>query len=292
MDFNNGILYVFIALFTFLIDSAVKTLTDTADSSEIFKKRMKKYSIASLAFVSLYIILYYFATKTSKFKFTKEDGIMLLVVFCVSILYFYLNASISTLVKKWLTKKNWGQNLWFVMFGINIVIGLLIFFFANSQLTGKNYINKDTTAVIYSKNKDTNYKVIIPKDTLFTMDYPTKNESDDTTELFKMFDFQVNNSEFKIKKGTTIKLLEETYIYYNNETSLKLISNDKLSKSDFYTNDNSVAKLKSEQEVELSEDSTVLLKQQNSYIAISIVALYVQIFSLLIYYPVKNEYNL
>lgn len=292
MDFNNGILYVFIALFTFLIDSAVKTLTDTADSSEIFKKRIKKYSIASLAFVSLYFILYYFATKTSKFKFTKEDGIMLLVVFCVSILYFYLNASISTLVKKWLTKKNWGKKLCFVMFGINIVIGVLIYFFANSQLTGKNYINKDTTAVICSKNKDTKYKVIIPKDTLFTMDYTTKNESDDTTELLKMFDFQVNNSEFKIKKGTTIKLLEETYIYYNNETSLNLISNDKLSKSDFYTNDNSVAKLKSEQEVELSEDSTVLLKQQNSYIAISIVALYVQISSLLIYYPIKNEYDL
>ena len=212
MDFNNGILYVFIALFTFLIDSAVKTLTDTADSSEIFKKRMKKYSIASLAFVSLYFIIYYFETKTSKFNFTKEDGIMLLVVFCVSILYFYLNASISTLVKKWLTKKNWGQNLCFVMVGINIVIGLIIFFFANSQLTGQNYINKDTRAVIYSKNKDKNYKVIIPKDTLFTMDHLTKDNSDDTTELIKMFDFQVNNSEFKIKKGTTIKLLKETYI--------------------------------------------------------------------------------
>lgn len=292
MDFNNGILYVFIALFTFLIDSAVKTLTDTADSSEIFKKRMKKYSIASLAFVSLYFIIYYFETKTSKFNFTKEDGIMLLVVFCVSILYFYLNASISTLVKKWLTKKNWGQNLCFVMVGINIVIGLIIFFFANSQLTGQNYINKDTRAVIYSKNKDKNYKVIIPKDTLFTMDHLTKDNSDDTTELIKMFDFQVNNSEFKIKKGTTIKLLKETYIYYNEETSLKLISNDKLSKSDFYTSDNSVAKLNSEQEVELSEDSTVLLKQQNSYIAISIVALYVQISSLIIYYPLKNQYNL
>ena len=120
------------------------------------------------------------------------------------------------------------------MVGINIVIGLLIFFFANSQLTGQNYINKDTRAVIYSKNKDTNYKVIIPKDTLFTMDHLTKDNSDDTTELIKMFDFQVNNSEFKIKKGTTIKLLKETYIYYNEETSLKLISNDKLSKSDFY----------------------------------------------------------
>lgn len=292
MDFNNGILYVFIALFTFLIDSAVKSLTDTADSSEIFKKRMRKYSVASLAFVSIYFILYYFNTKTSKFNFTKEDGIMLLVVFCVSILYFYLNASISTLVKNWLTKKNWGQNLCFVMLGFNIVILLLIFLFANFQLTGQNYINKDTMAVIYSKSKDTSYKVTIPKDTLFTMDYPMKNKSDDTTELVEMFDFQVNNSEFKIKKGTTIKLLQGTYIYYNNETSLKLISNDKLSKSDFYTNSNSVAKLNSEQEVELSEDSTVLLKQKNSYITISLFALYVQILSLIVYYPFKNQYNL
>lgn len=292
MDFNNGILYVFIALFTFLIESAVKTLTDTADSSEIFKKRMKKYSIASLAFVSLYIILYYFATKTRKFNFTKEDGIMLLVVFCVSILYFYLNASISTLVKKWLTKKNWGQKLWLVMLCFNIVILSLIYCFAKFQLTGQNYINKDTMAVIYSKNKDTNYKVIIPKDTLFTTDYPKENKSDDTNELFQIFDFQVNNSEYKITKGTTIKLLQGTDLYYNNETSLKLISNDKLSESDFYTNDNSVAKLNSEQEVELSEDSTVLLKQQNSYITISIIALYVQILSLIIYYPLKNQYNI
>lgn len=71
-----------------------------------------------------------------------------------------------------------------------------------------------------------------------------------------------------------------------------MISKDKLSKSDFYTNDNSVAKLNSEQEVELSEDSTILLKQQNFYITISIVALYVQILSLIIYYPLKNQYNL
>ena len=291
MDFNNGILYVFIALFTFLIDSAVKSLTDTADSSEIFKKRMRKYSIASLAIVSLYIILYYFTTKTSKFNFTTKDGIMLLVVFCVSILYFYLNASISTLVKKWLAKKNWDQNSCWVMFGFNIVTLIIIIVFANLQLTSQNYINRDTTAVIYSKNEDTNYKVIIPKDTLFTIDYSI-NKPKNTSELVQMFDFQVNNSEYKIAKGTTIKLLGGTYLNYNDETSLKLIINGKLSKSDFYTNDNSIAKLNSEQEVELSEDSTVLLKQQNSYITISVFALYAQISSLIIYYPLKNQYNL
>lgn len=291
MDFNNGILYVFIALFTFLIDSAVKSLTDTADSSEIFKKRMRKYSIASLAIVSLYIILYYFTTKTSKFNFTTKDGIMLLVVFCVSILYFYLNASISTLVKKWLAKKNWDQNSCWVMFGFNIVTLIIIIVFANLQLTSQNYINRDTTAVIYSKNEDTNYKVIIPKDTLFTIDYSI-NKPNNTSELVQMFDFQVNNSEYKIAKGTTIKLLGGTYLNYNDETSLKLIINGKLSKSDFYTNDNSIAKLNSEQEVELSEDSTVLLKQQNSYITISVFALYAQISSLIIYYPLKNQYNL
>lgn len=291
MDFNDGILYVFIALFTFLIDSAVKSLTDTADSSEIFKKRMRKYSIASLAIVSLYIILYYFTTKTSKFNFTTKDGIMLLVVFCVSILYFYLNASISTLVKKWLAKKNWDQNSCWVMFGFNIVTLIIIIVFSNFQLTSQNYINRDTTAVIYSKNEDTNYKVIIPKDTLFTIDYSI-NKPDNTSELVQMFDFQVNNSEYKIAKGTTIKLLGGTYLNYNDETSLKLMINGKLSKSDFYTNDNSVAKLNSEQEVELSEDSTVLLKQQNSYITISVFALYAQILSLIIYYPLKNQYNL
>ncbi|HFI0918938.1 TPA: hypothetical protein ACGOYJ_001667 [Streptococcus suis] len=287
MDFNNGILYVFIALFTFLIDSAVKSLTGMADSSELFKKRMRKYSIASLAIVFLYIILYYFTTKTSKFNFTTEDGIMLLVVFCVSILYFYLNASISTLVKKWLTKKNWDQKLWFIMFGFNIVTLIFIFCFAKFQLTGQNYINKDTTAVILSKSKDTNYKVIIPKDTLFTIDYPI-NKSNDTSELVQMFDFQVDNSEYKISKGTTIKLLKGTYLYYNDKTSLKLISNDKLSKIDFYTNDNSVAKLNNEQEVKLSENSTVLLKQRDSYLTISAIALYAQIISLIIYYPLKK----
>ena len=177
------------------------------------------------------------------------------------------------------------------MFGINIVTLIIIIVFANLQLTSQNYINRDTTAVIYSKNEDTNYKVIIPKDTLFTIDYSI-NKPDNTSELVQMFDFQVNNSEYKIAKGTTIKLLGGTYLNYNDETSLKLIINGKLSKSDFYTNDNSIAKLNSEQEVELSEDSTVLLKQQNSYITISVFALYAQISSLIIYYPLKNQYNL
>lgn len=69
--------------------------------------------------------------------------------------------------------------------------------------------------------------------------------------------------------------------------------NDKeVSDVNFYTNDKSAIKLIRKTTVKLSEDSVVLLQQQDSYIVVALVSLYTQILMLIVYYPIKHQYNL
>ncbi|MFS9072533.1 hypothetical protein QM909_05850 [Streptococcus gordonii] len=339
MDFGSGILYVFIALLTFLVDSAIGSLTDAVESKDNFKKRIKKYSIASLIFVCLYFIIYYLMTKTSKFNFTSEDGVALLIVFVTSILYFFLNATVSTFTKNTLEKRHVAkikakeeakvkaeakskkiaesvtiesndeikseakalitkpkpketdrrELLWVYMIIFNVLMIVAILLLNSILLRGNNYINKDTRATLTMGCEK--YEIVIPKDTLFTVEYSAQNQKTNNP-IDKIFNFQVNRSEYKMRKGTSITLLEDTFLQAGEELSINLVNNKEVSDVDFYTNDKSAIKLKREKTVELSEDSVVLLQQQNSYLAIALVSLYTQILMLIIYYPIKHQYNL
>ncbi|HFU4051670.1 TPA: hypothetical protein ACGO0E_002199, partial [Streptococcus suis] len=60
MNFNDGIVFIFISLLTFLVDSSIKSLTDKFENHDIFKKRMAKYSISSLLIVIIYFLFYFF----------------------------------------------------------------------------------------------------------------------------------------------------------------------------------------------------------------------------------------
>lgn len=341
MDFGSGILYVFIALLTFLVNSAIGSLTDAAESNDNFKKRLRKYSIASLIFVCLYIIIYYLTTKTSKFNFTSEDGVALLIVFVISILYFYLNATVSTFTKETLEKRHVAkikakeeakvkaeakskklaesvtiesndeikseakalitkpkpkvketdrrELLWIYMVIFNISMIFIIFLLNSFLLRGKNYINEDTRATLTMGCQK--YEIVIPKDTLFTVEYSEQNLKT-SNPIDEIFNFQVNGSEYKMEKGTSITLLEGTFLQAGQELSIKLVNNKEVSDVNFYTNDKSAITLIRKKTVELSEDSVVLLQQRDSYLVVALVSLYTQILMLIVYYPFKYQYNL
>ena len=70
------------------------------------------------------------------------------------------------------------------------------------------------------------------------------------------------------------------------------MNNKEVSDVNFYTNDKSAIKLIRKKTVELSEDSVVLLHQQDSYLVVALVSLYTQIIMLIVYYPIKHQYNL
>lgn len=338
MKFESGILYVFIALLTFLVDSAIRALTDTVESKDNFKKRIRKYSIASLIFVCLYFIVYYFMTKTSKFNFTSEDGVSLLIIFVISILYFHLNATVSAFTKNTLEKRHAAKIkakaeakvkaeaklkklaesvtiksndkikseekalitkpkpketdrrglLWFYMVIFNVLMLFTIFLLSSILLEGKNYINEDTRATLTMGSQK--YEILIPKGTLFTVEYSTQNKKTNKP-LDEIFNFQVSGSEYKMKKDTSITLLEDTFLQARQELPINLGNDEKVSDVNVYTNDKSAIKLLKKKNVELAEDSVVLLQQQNSYIVVTFVSLYAQILMLIGYYSIKNQYS-
>ena len=108
----------------------------------------------------------------------------------------------------------------------------------------------------------------------------------------EIFNFQVNGSEYKMEKGTSITLLEGTFLQAGQELSIKLVNNKEVSDVNFYTNDKSTMTLIRKKTVELSEDSVVLLQQRDSYLVVALVSLYTQILMLIVYYPIKYQYNL
>ena len=246
MDINSVIYPVLIAGLNFLVKSVITALTDTVESKDNFKKRIGKYSKASLFLVWFYFICYYFMTKTSKFNFTSEDGVALLISFVTSILYFYLNGNISTLVKDCITKRKpkeadkrellWGGIMFFLN-GLVILMGTMLI---TNFMSQNNYINEDTRATLTMGSKE--YEIVIPKDTLFTVECSTQNQKKNNP-LDEVFDFLADDTEFRMKKGTSITLLEGTFLQAGQEFPVNVVNNKKLSDVNFYTNDKTVLKL-------------------------------------------------
>ena len=53
MKIEEGILCIFISLINFVLNMAVKSLTDTIESRNTIKNRNKKYAFSSLSIVSV-----------------------------------------------------------------------------------------------------------------------------------------------------------------------------------------------------------------------------------------------
>lgn len=286
MDFKSVIYPVLIAGLNFLVKSAITALTDTVESKDNFKKRIVKYSKASLFLVCFYFICYYFMTKTSKFNFTSEDGVALLICFVTSILFFYLNGNISTLVKALITKRKPKETdkralIWGSMFVINLLMFLIIIMVIPIFIRQNNYINEDTRATLTMGSKE--YEIVIPKDTLFAVESSTQNQKNNNP-LDEVFDFQADDTEYRIKKGTSITLLEGTFLLTGQEFPVNVVNNKELSDVNFYTNDKTEIKLIKKKTVELAEDSVVLRRQKSSYLTVATVTLCVQTLVLAFYY--------
>lgn len=288
MDINSVIYPVVIAGLNFLVKSAITALTNTVESKDNLKKRIGKYSIASLFLVCVYFICYYFMTKTSKFNFTSEDGVALLICFVTSIMYFYLNGTFSTLVKDCITKhkpKEADIRLWG---GIMLILNAFIFVMGTTLITNfisrNNYINEDTRATLTMGSKE--YEIVIPKDTLFAVESSTQNQKNNNP-LDEVFDFQADDTEYRIKKGTSITLLEGTFLLAGQEFPVNVVNNKELSDVNFYTNDKSVIKLIKKETVELAEDSVVLRQPQSTHFIVATVTLCVQALVLAFYYLIK-----
>ena len=87
-----------------------------------------------------------------------------------------------------------------------------------------------------------------------------------------------------MKKGTSITLLEGTFLQAGQEFPVNVVNNKKLSDVNFYTNDKTVIKLIKKKTVELAEDSVVLRQQKSTHLTVATVTLCVQTLVLAFYY--------
>ena len=290
MNFNDGIVFIFISLLTFLVDSSIKSLTDNVENHDIFKKRMVKYSISSLLIVIIYFLFYFFNTKTTKFMLTTDDSIILLLIYVFSIIYFNLNASISTLLNRILTRRNKKEHLFIFMMVSNIIIPLIIFLLVGSLLKGQNFLNEEAKGIIKVNKQE--YSVIIPQNTSLIYDF-IPSQSGNNHEINQLFDPINSSSEYEIKSGSNITLFKGTYLkYFNQNNYLTTKDGDKVSEIEFQLTENSLVQLKETIKVELSENTLVSIQQRNNFLSVQATHLFLLGLLLIIYYPIKNQYGL
>lgn len=295
MKFEDGIMYVFISLTTFVINLAISSLTDTIADKEIIKIRSRKYSIFSFLIIAVYFLFFYLTPNTRVFKITTEDSILFLLIFIFSFLYFHLNGSISTLVKKFITKidnNKYKLNWPMLMIGINIVMAVAIVFFVQFISKGNNILYE--TAVGEFEYKNTTYTISIPSETYF--DYYLRKENKDDSSITEginsILKISTNNSIYLLKKGSNIELKKGTYIkYINSDISSGANNASDASNSQFYYTNDTIMELESNLTVRLLNDTKVMINQSSPYISMPAINIYFLTLTLVIYYAFKLNFK-
>lgn len=291
MKIEDGILYVFISLTTFVVNLAISSLTDTIADKEIIKIRSKKYSIFSFLIIAVYFLYYYLTSNTRVFKFTTEDGILFLLIFIFSFLYFHLNGTISTFVKKFINtidnnkyKLNWAM----LMICVNLVMMFAIVFFVQFISKGNNFLYENTVGEF--KYKNTTYTISIPSETYFDYDFRKENKDDSSTteEKNSILKTSINNSIYLLKKGSNIELKKDTYVKYINSVTSSETNNDSdASIGQFYYTNDTIMKLQSNLTVRLLSDTKVMFEQSSPYISLIAINTYFLTLILIFYYAFK-----
>ncbi|HFU4327017.1 TPA: hypothetical protein ACGO9A_002277, partial [Streptococcus suis] len=197
---------------------------------------------------------------------TTDDSIILLLIYVFSIIYFNLNASISTLLNRILTRRNKKEHLFIYMMVSNIIIPFIIIILAGSLLKGQNFLNEEAKGIIKVNKQE--YSVIIPQNTSFIYDF-IPSQSGKSHEINQLFDPINSSSEYEIESGSNITLFKGTYLkYYNQNNYLTTKDGDKVSEIEFQLTENSLVQLKETIKVELSENTLVSIQQRNNFLSV------------------------
>lgn len=284
MNFNDGIIYVFMTLLTLIVNTIINVLIDVAKMETLNQKRVKKHGVVSLLIVMLYFTMYYYSTnQTSVFVLSKEDKIILLLILVFSFLYLNLNAIISTVLNKFILKigMEGGKNLlciWMII--VNLLITLLIIY-TSSFLSEKNIITQEFDGeILYNSNR---YNITVPKNTIFYYDNKKTIQTNKSTGINEILKPSHKSSEYLLRKNTEIILKKDSYVRYTNAT-VKNFNDGKTAKIDFYLTENSEQQLKKDVRVKLKTDTTVLLSQTNPITTTLAINTYALAIGLIIYY--------
>lgn len=278
MNYNDGIFYVLVTLFTFLVNTIIKSLTDVVETSEMFKKRLTKYSTVSLGIVSLLIILLFLLrNKNTVFSISQEESVILFIIFISLISYLFLNATISThfCKKNNSDRKKASRSMFWVNISMIAPIALITCIF---QVTS-NIIKDDVEAVI--KGRYNRYIVEIPRNTFFEFVSSETAQQSEDSEINSILEYVGEGTELILKSGTEIYLNKETQLRFYKENHYLNLKN---SETKLYLSPSSVVQLKKKQKVILSEDTAVSINNKNSFLQIPILMIYVLVLCLIIYY--------
>ncbi|WP_455445001.1 hypothetical protein [Streptococcus salivarius] len=291
--FKNGIIYILGTLLVVIVDGVIKALTDDFKTAgTIAFKRLKKYGIASLLVVIIYMFIVYFVLNSNfKIPITTEDSLQLLFIFIDTFCLFYINAIISTFVMKLLerypkivewVKPNHIECSRSIIMTVLIILMLAIFSIVNKAISfEKNYVVNDV-AVLYNESNYT-----LPKDSPFEFEY-TDNKCGNKKSEYR---YVTQNAEYKVMKETKLKLKRGTVLKLSEEKDegIDFYNGDQVANAVIKTTKNSAVILEKDIDVVLQDDVVVNLNQTNEYFNLFFINFAILEFSLVIYYVLNTQ---
>ena len=295
MKLEEGIIGIILPIFGIVVKVIYDLFQQKLDSTEIIKKRLLKYFIASGCIVFLYfIIVYVILNKDFLFEIPQSDNEILLIIFISSMLYFYFNAVISTSVMKDLLASDDSKLSKLIKKLINMIkpkmreqainkkrsfvmiasqVTFLIFFFClNSYfIPPKNFVVKDTVVKLGEET------FVLPSKTTFELCSKSNENTDSDSK--SNYTFKFNDSKYTLPKCSKIILFKNT--------DLKVV---KLKDKEGYVdtlrwNNQTIVTLRKKVTVTLENDTTVMRSQKDHILLTGVFSHHVMLcVGLIIYY--------
>lgn len=297
MKLEEGIIGIILPVFGIVLKVVYDLFQQKLDSTEIIKKRLLKYFIASVCIVLLYFILVYgILNKNFLFKMPQSDNAILLIIFISSMLYFYLNAVISTFVMKHLLADDNSKlsNLFNkitskigdneinkkrskLMLGSQAIFIILFFSLNYYFIQPKNFVTEDT---VVNLNGET---FLLPSKTTFKL--RSKSNENTDADSKSAYIFKSNDSLFTLPKYSTITLFEETDLkVIELKNNFVPYSNQYGYIDTLWWNKHTMVTLKTELPVTLEKDTTVMILKKDNILQWSFIHSLFLCIGLIIYY--------
>ena len=103
-----------------------------------------------------------------------------------------------------------------------------------------------------------NIEYILPKNTTFQFNYVSKKPKEKTVDSYQ---YKYNNAEYVLKKGTCIKLFENTELHKKEPDCIDFKNNKQYADAKIMANENSVVQLKKDSIASLEYDVRIKINK-------------------------------
>ena len=293
MSLENGMVGLILTLLGMLGNFIFNLFGEEIENKKLVKKRVKQSLITGSIYTIVWALLIAYFNRYKAEILPDEENIFLLYTFISTTMFFYLVKGIHHLIYQLIcvksrSKKNnkirtkeSGIYLTNILTSISIAIILvLVVSIANLIIINPKSVTMEDSTIRIQK-----IEYILPKNTPFQFNYVLKNPGGKKNALYE---YEYNNTEYVLKKGTWIKLFPNSELHKKEPNSIVFINNKQYADAKIIANENSVLQLNKGEVASLESDVRIKINYTDSNTINTILNFQMFALLLLLYYVLKS----